>query len=166
MKYGSTLRVSISSIWDDVVLKESFITLSEKPNAKAVLKKSFQEIEDWVDNTARALIKAQYLTDDDLLNIIRVRGLDKSSPVTIKEVPELYFIESKSGSSNGHYIELYSNRINCTCPGFKNYYKCWATTEVLKRISSESFYVRNQDKFSGQRQAFYNLKNKAYPEQS
>jgi hypothetical protein len=55
-----------------------------------------------------------------------------------------YFVPSLSGKTKGHYIEQSRDTISCTCPGFVNRQRCWATNKILSRPSEMSSYRWNK----------------------
>ncbi len=47
---------------------------------------------------------------------------------------ELYFLESRSGRSQGHFIEHHKDATwTCSCPGGSNRGYCWAITELVAK---------------------------------
>lgn len=45
------------------------------------------------------------------------------------DVTKRYFVASRSGTSKGHYITVdAAGNVDCSCPGFQNRARCWATS--------------------------------------
>lgn len=56
----------------------------------------------------------------------------RTAPVGKPEMPKvgLYYVHSRSGDTNGHFITDNSGSVECWCPGFKYNGKCWASTYI------------------------------------
>lgn len=66
-------------------------------------------------------------------------------PVFTKTARTRYFVASKSGTTKGHYITLFSDAtVDCSCPGFVNRGYCWASNKV--KTSRYSFPQWNLSK--------------------
>lgn len=66
-------------------------------------------------------------------------------PYSLKIVSARYFIPSKSGTTQGHYIRRYTDySVDCTCPGYVNRGYCWASTKVLNNGVDIYTYLWNK----------------------
>lgn len=55
-------------------------------------------------------------------------GNEFTSPEQKPAISKRYYVRSRSGNSEGHYIVRYTDgTIDCSCPGFLNRQSCWAT---------------------------------------
>lgn len=149
VKFGSTVRIAVLPRDNNEPLYAIPVTLADTYIAHDAMKKGTEKVRDWLYTQATFLKKYQDITDQQLVELAKARGLvfDKS----LTTFPELFFFESLSGNTFGHYIESYSpSDTVCTCPGFKHRGYCWASAKVKSgnamlykwADSKESFYER------------------------
>jgi hypothetical protein len=129
MKYGSSVKIEVRELWGNTPLFSAQLTISNNPASRAALEEIKRELSKWFNTTVKAVNLGKDLSDADVLLLAKSRGLitDEKDEVA----SDLYFIPSRSNKTNGHYIERFrSGTVTCSCPGFFNNGKCWASTSV------------------------------------
>lgn len=127
MKYGSTVLIEVRGIWDKDPVFSRQLTISNTYNSRNALEEIKRELSNWFNTTIRVSNLGKDLSDADVLALAKSRGLITGDAPT----SELYYVTSRSGKTNGHYIERFKDgTVTCTCPGFVNNNKCWASTGV------------------------------------
>lgn len=157
MKYGSTLVITVRSLWNqEEILLEERVTFADTEPARRSLSNALDSIRSWIISNSAQAKRYQNLSDSDLLQLARIRGLVKDE--TQISLPVLYFIPSQSGKTPGHYIEAFGTSIECTCPGFVNHGSCWATDKIVADPKSHTSY----EAWGKTREQFYNSRKIAY----
>jgi hypothetical protein len=160
MKYGSSFIIKVEDLWSKKTLFEQQVVLSDNINAARTFNEVLDSIKKWRESEIRAAKDS--LSDADILAIARQRNLLVSNPVKTPHYPlaDLYFVESLSGKTKGHFIRLFlDGSVDCTCPGFQNKRKCYVSTQL-----KETPYYYTFGKWGASVAEFYNQVKIAYPD--
>lgn len=152
VKYGSTVRIAVLPRDSNEPLYELPITLADTFAAHDTMKKSADKVRDWLYREATFVKKYSDITDDQILELARSRGI---AIVPKTNFAELFYFVSRSGLTKGHYIEWYPLEIVCTCPGFKNRGYCWATNKVKSGTAIDHKWVASRETFYANRKLAY-----------
>ena len=157
MKYGSTVRIEVRGLWDNEILFSEPLTISRGVPSDT-LDEIHRKMKTWFNSAVKASELSKDLTDEQVLAIARTRGLIPHEGAGL--YANLYFVRSRSGKTEGHYIELFiDGKVTCSCPGWQNNGKCWAST-TIKDYPSGSLH----DKWAASRDVFYIYRNQEYPD--
>lgn len=158
MKYGSTLRIEVRGLWDENPLFSETVVLSKNINSERTLNTVLSNLTKWYNKALKISQVGQNISDEDLLELAISRGLIPTD-AALYQYPEIYYVESESGRSKGHYMELFpSGTIVCSCPGFTNHNKCWASRGLRNSPTQYLAY-----KWGATREEFYKYKAQDYP---
>lgn len=155
VNYGSTVRLAILPRDSNEPLYDIPVILADTNAAHNTIRQSVDKLKDWLYVKATTLKKFQDVTDEQIIELAKARGLSLEIPRIV--FPDLYYVPSRSGNTSGHYIERNGNIVSCTCPGFTNRGYCWASNQILSSLLQDSKWVDNRENFYAYRKHDYGV---------